>query len=287
VAEHTILEWIKEIVKNVKWKQLLIGELSWKRLLKSVLFVYSGVGIYVFFYSDRLIFMPPPTSYSDTSEILKLTTSNGDRISAMYLPNPSATYTLLYAHGNAEDLGKILPILENIRSIGFSVFSYDYRGYGTSEGKPSEHNAYQDINAAYQYLTQNLDIPATHIIAYGRSVGGGSAIDLASHQPLAGLVVESSFVTAFRVMTRIPIFPFDKFANMAKIDRVNCPVLVMHGTADEVIPFWHGQQLFEAVQTPKQALWVENAGHNDLSDVAGDRYVKALQEFSKTLRSNS
>jgi abhydrolase domain-containing protein 17 len=263
-----------------------MGELSWQRMLKSILFIYACVGIYVFFCSDRLIFLPPPASYPDTPEILKLTTTKGDRISAIYLSNPTATYTLLYAHGNAEDLGQILPILQNLREIGFAVFSYDYRGYGTSEGKPSERNAYEDIDAAYQYLTQNLGIPPTHIIAYGRSVGGGSAIDLASRKTLGGLVVESSFVTAFRVMTRIPIFPFDKFANIAKIDRVNCPVLVMHGTADEVIPFWHGQQLFDAVRTPKQALWVEGAGHNDLSEVAGDRYVKALQEFSKTLRSN-
>jgi abhydrolase domain-containing protein 17 len=270
----------------VNWKKILIGELSWKRILKSILFVYTCVGIYVFFGSDRLIFLPPPASYSDTPEILKLTTTNGDRISAIYLPNPTATYTLLYAHGNAEDLGNILPILENLRAIGFAVLSYDYRGYGTSEGKPSERNAYQDINTAYQYLTQTLGIPATQIIAYGRSVGGGSAIDLASRQSLGGLVVESSFITAFRVMTRIPIFPFDKFANITKIDRVKCPVLVMHGTADEVIPFWHGQQLFEAVQTPKQALWVESAGHNDLSEVAGDRYVNALQEFRQMLRSN-
>lgn len=269
-----------------KWQRLLFGEFSRLRLLKSILFVYSCVGIYVFFDADRLIFLPPPASYADTPNILKLKTANGDRISAIYLPNSTATHTLLYAHGNAEDLGQILPVLQQLREIGFAVFSYDYRGYGTSIGKPSERHAYEDINAAYQYLNQHLNIPATQIIAYGRSVGGGSAIDLASRQPLGGLVVESSFVTAFRVITRIPIFPFDKFANISKIDRVNCPVLVMHGTADEVIPFWHGQQLFEAVQSQKQALWVEGAGHNDLSEVAGDRYVQALQKFSASLRSH-
>lgn len=270
-------------MNHVKWKHLLIGDFSWQRMVRSILFVYICVGIYVFFGSDRLIFLPPSASYQDTPEILKLTTSDGDRISAIYLPNPTATYTLLYAHGNAEDLGQIFPVLQNLREMGFSVFSYDYRGYGTSEGQPSEGNAYEDIDAAYNYLTANLGIAPTQIIAYGRSVGGGSAIDLASRQALGGLVIESSFVTAFRVLTRIPIFPFDKFDNIAKLDRVNCPVLVMHGTADEVIPFWHGQQLFEAVQTPKQALWVEGAGHNDLSEIAGDRYVKALKEFSETL----
>lgn len=269
-----------------KWQRLLIGEFSWKRLLKSILFVYACIGLYVYFYSDRLIFLPPPASYPDTPNILKLTATNGDRISAIYLPNSSANYTLLYAHGNAEDLGQILPILQHLRELGFAVFAYDYRGYGTSEGKPSERHAYEDIDAAYRYLTQTLNIPATQIIAYGRSVGGGSAIDLASREPLAGLVVESSFVTAFRVMTRIPIFPFDKFANITKIRRVQCPVLVMHGTADRVIPLWHSEQLFEAVQSQKQALWVEGAGHNDLWDVAGDRYANALQTFSASLRSH-
>lgn len=269
----------------MRWKRWLVGELSWQRMLKSILFVYVCVGLYAYFGSDRMIFLPPPASYRDTPEILKLTTVDGDRISAIYLPNPTATHTLLYIHGNAEDLGQILPVLQTLREIGFSVFAYDYRGYGTSEGMPSERNAYEDIDAAYRYLTEKLGISPSQIIAYGRSVGGGSAIDLASRKPLGGLVVESSFVTAFRVMTRIPLFPFDKFANLGKIRWVNCPVLIMHGTTDEVIPFWHGQQLFDAVRAPKQALWVENGGHNDLAEVAGNRYLTALQEFRDTLRS--
>ena len=230
-----------------------------------------------------MIFLPPTPTYQDSANIIKLETRDGERISATYFPNFSATYTILYAHGNNEDLGQILPVLLNLNELGFGVFAYDYRGYGTSEGKPSERNAYEDIDAAYVYLTQTLEIPPDRIIVYGRSVGGGSAIDLASRQPVAGLVVESSFVTAFRVVTRIPIFPFDKFSNLEKIKRVDCPVLVMHGTADEVIPFWHGQQLFEAVQTPKKSLWIADAGHQNLKDIAGDRYEKALENFIQNI----
>ncbi|MDY6938776.1 MAG: alpha/beta hydrolase [Cyanobacteriota bacterium] len=268
---------------RINWRKILIGELSWKRLLRSILFVYASVSLYLFFGADRLIFLPPQPTYQDDASIVKLETIDGDRISATYFPNSSAVYTILYAHGNNEDLGQIASVLQNLNTLGFSVFAYDYRGYGTSEGKPSERNAYRDIDAAYGYLIQDLEIPPDRIIAYGRSVGGGSAIDLASRQPIGGLVVESSFVSAFRVVTRIPLFPFDKFANIDKIDRVNCPVLVMHGTADEIIPFWHGEKLFQVAQIPKQSLWVAEAGHQDLVAIAGERYRQSLQEFRRLL----
>ncbi|HAX79930.1 MAG TPA: hypothetical protein DCY88_29865 [Cyanobacteria bacterium UBA11372] len=90
-----------------------------------------------------MIFLPQPSTYEDTQDIIKLTTANGVSISAIYLPNPKAKYTILYSHGNAEDLGYGLPMLKELRDIGFSVFAYDYQGYGTSRGTPSEANAYQ------------------------------------------------------------------------------------------------------------------------------------------------
>ncbi len=101
------------------------------------------------------------------------------------------------------------------------------------QGKPSEGNAYRDIDTAYNYLTQTLRIPSERIIVYGRSVGGGSAVDLAGREALGGLILESSFTSAFRVIVPFPILPFDKFANIDKIERVNCPVLVIHGKADD------------------------------------------------------
>ncbi|HAX79931.1 MAG TPA: hypothetical protein DCY88_29870 [Cyanobacteria bacterium UBA11372] len=137
----------------------------------------------------------------------------------------------------------------------------------------------KDIDAAYNYLTQELKIPPNRIIAYGFSVGGGPSVDLAARKPIAGLIVENTFITAFRVVTHIPIVPFDKFANIDKIKNVRCPVLVMHATADEVIPFYHGQKLFAAAKEPKRFLPIEGAGHNNLRLVAGERYVKALREF--------
>lgn len=262
-------------------QKLLVGEFSPMRLLRSALFIYVVVCAYAFFFSDRTIFQPQPSSYRDTSAIIKLDSAENVKISALYLPNPEASHTILYSHGNAEDLGDIQPILNKLQALGFAVFAYDYRGYGTSRGKPSERGTYEDINAAYEYLTRQLGIPPSQIIAYGRSVGGGPAIDLASREPVAGLVVESTFVTAFRVMTRIPLLPFDKFVNIDKIRKVRCPVLVIHGTADRVIPFEHGQKLYETANEPKRFLRVEGAGHNDLILVANQEYGKTLQAFDQ------
>ena len=138
-----------------------------------------------------------------------------------------------------------------------------------------------------EYLTKKLGIPANKIIVYGRSVGGGPSIDLASRQPVAGLVIESSFTTAFPVVTRIPIYPFDRFPNIDNIKSINCPVLVMHGNADQVIPFSHGQQLFAIANQPKLSLWVDGAGHLNLLEIAGQKYVKVMGEFIRLVQYNN
>ena len=266
-------------------RKLLVGEFTWKRLVRSVLFIYIFFALYVFFRADSMIFLPPTASYQDTQDILKLPVTKNEQISALYLPNPSATYTLLYIHGNAEDLGDIRPRLEQLQRWGFSVFAYDYRGYGTSDGRPSERNAYQDVEAAYTYLIQQLNVPADSIIVYGRSVGGGSATALASQQPVAGLILESAFTSAFRVVVPFPLLPFDKFTNLPKLKNVRCPVLIMHGGADEIIPFHHGQTLYGAAPDPKAFLWVPEAGHNDFAIVSGDRLREALVAFQQLVTS--
>ena len=241
--------------------------------------IYVLVLIIAIFSSERLIFQPQPPGYRDSAAILKLTSSDGAKISAIYLPNPAATFTVLFSHGNAEDVGYVAPLLEQIRGAGFSVFAYDYQGYGTSEGKPTEAHTYDDEEAAYNYLTQTMRIQPNRIIAFGRSVGTGPAVDLASRRPVAGLILQSPFLSAFRVMTRIPVLPFDRFNNLRKIRKVHCPVLVIHGTQDTVINVAHGKELFAAANEPKQAFWVDGANHNDVELVAGPQYVNALTAF--------
>jgi abhydrolase domain-containing protein 17 len=267
-----------------KLQKLLIGELSWRRLIASVLFIYGFFAVYVFLRADSMIFLPQPTSYQDDSSILKLQVTDREQISARYLPNPQAKYTILFIHGNAVDLGDIQPFLSRLQSWGYSVFAYDYRGYGTSHGTPGEANAYQDAVAAYAYLTQKLGISPQRIIIYGQSVGGGSATELATRYPVAGLILESTFTSAFRVVVPFPLLPFDKFTNLEKISRLRCPVLVMHGSADAVIPFPHGEKLYAAAPEPKLKLWIEGAGHNDFTEVAGDRHRKALAMFQELIQ---
>ncbi len=271
---------------NPNPKILLIINL-FKRMLLSLILIYLTFAIIIYFQVEKIIFLPPPSTYQDTDEIIKLTSEDGTKLSSSYLLNPDAKYTILYAHGNASDLGMIKPKLEQLKDIGFSVLAYDYRGYGTSEGKPSEKNTYKDIDTAYNYLTQELKIPPQQIIPFGCSLGGGSAIDLAVRKPVAGLITESTFTSIFKVKVPIKILPFDKFPNLEKISKVKCPVLIMHGKLDEVVPFYHSKQLFEQAPSPKLSLWIEDAKHNNFQYAAGERYTKILKEFIELVNNHN
>jgi fermentation-respiration switch protein FrsA (DUF1100 family) len=254
-------------------------------LLYAAATFYLILVLVAMFLSDRMIFQPQRSSYKDSPDFLKLTTTDGTRITAVYRPNPSATYTLLFSHGNAEDIGDNLAFFMQLCSAGFAVFAYDYHGYGTSGGTPSEKAIYGDIDAAYEYLTATLQVPPERIISFGRSVGTGAAIDLAARKPVGGLIVQSGFTTAFRVLTHVPLVPFDRFRNVEKVKKVRCPILFMHGQADEVIPFRHGLKLYEMASAPKMHLWIDGAHHNDFELIAGSRYFTALQEFAAMLAS--
>lgn len=252
-------------------------------LLRIAVLLYAGLLAFGYFLSDRYIFLPRPSSYKDTPEFLKLTTEDGSKITALYLQNRSAKFTLLISHGNSEDLGDDRDWLEDLQKAGFNIFAYDYEGYGTSEGRPNEARTYQDESAAYSYLVTALKIPPSRIIIFGKSVGSGPAVHIAAREPAAGLIVQSGFTSAFRVVTRVSIVPFDKFPNYKDIRNVHCPVLIMHGTIDSVISFEHGKVLFELANEPKTHLWVDGANHNDLEDIAGENYFKTLQTFAASL----
>jgi fermentation-respiration switch protein FrsA (DUF1100 family) len=244
---------------------------------------YLALTLYGASFADSIIFQPPSPGYREDASVLKLTSADGARISAKYFPNSKATFTLLFSHGNAEDIGYDTPFLEAIRDAGFAVFAYDYQGYGTSEGRPSEPHVYEDSEAAYNYLTHNLHVPANRIIAWGRSLGAAAAVDLAARHPVAGLIMESAFTSAFRVLTRFAVLPFDKCPNLAKIGNAGCPVLVIHGKRDRIISFYHGQTLFAAANQPKRCYWVDKAGHNNLALVAGSGYLDELRSFAASV----
>jgi pimeloyl-ACP methyl ester carboxylesterase len=275
-------------VDKRKIRKILVGDFTVKRMVLSLVFIYACLALFVYLFSDRIIFWGQgrESSYKDGPEILKIETKDGVEISALYLSEPNSEFTILYSHGNAEDIGDIREVLEAFQNKGFSVLAYDYRGYGTSDGTPSERNTYEDAEAVYEYLAGKLGCPPDRIIALGRSLGGAAAMHLACREKLAGLILESSFVTAFRVTTHIPLLPFDKLRNIDKIRQVQCPVLVIHGRDDKTIPFRHGEKLFEAANEPKLKFWVDDAGHNDLFWIAGARYWEITKEFTDVIRAN-
>jgi fermentation-respiration switch protein FrsA (DUF1100 family) len=251
-------------------------------LLQILFFIYVLLALSFWLLADNVLFQPPKHPNSLYLAI-DIPLANQQTLSAVYLPNPKARYTILFSHGNAEDLFFVYPFLQLLEQHGFAVFAYDYPGYGKTPGKPTEANTYQAINAAYDYLTSQLNVPPSSIIIYGRSVGAGPSIELARNKRIGGLILESPFVSAFRVYTKWPMFPFDRYRNLSKIPEVRAPILLIHGTHDSVIPLWHGQKIYDAIKSPKQAYWVENASHNDVQAVAKEQYFQTIQHFAQSL----
>jgi fermentation-respiration switch protein FrsA (DUF1100 family) len=268
-----------------KLKHYLIGEYSLKRFICSIAFVYLSLLLFAYFFADRMIFIKLPSSYTDTDNILKIETKDGKKISAVYLFNPEAEFTILYSHGNAEDIGNIRFSLDRLYRKGFSVFAYDYHGYGTSQGKAGEKTAYMDADAAYNYLVNNRKVSSDKIIVFGRSVGSGTATFLAEQYDVAGLIMESPFLSAFRVSTRIKIAPFDKFDNLKRISKITCPVLIIHGKEDRVVPFWHGKKLYQQANEPKLNLWLDGLGHND-DKMLLKTYWQAVDKFTELVKAD-
>jgi hypothetical protein len=231
--------------------------------------------------ADGLIFLPPAPSYdASLPGLLRLPTAEGDTIAARWVETPGARVAHLFAHGNAEDVGHGRYVGDAYADLGASVLAIEYPGYGLSTGRASETGAYAAIDAAYTWLREEAGFAPEAIVAHGRSLGAAVAVDLASREAVGGLVIESGFVSAYRVMTRVPLLPFDQFTSLAKLPSVDAPVLVIHGGLDAVIALWHGRRLHDAVPEHRRAaLWVERAGHNDLADVAGEAYWRTLADF--------
>lgn len=244
---------------------------------------YGVAVLVVALFADRLILPAPAPSYDRLAAgMFRLPAPDGSDLVGLLLPLPDAPYTILYSHGNYEDLDWVRPRLEMLRRLGFQVFGYDYRGYGLSGGTASVANAAADARAAYDYVRRELGVPATRIVLYGRSIGGGPSLLLAAEEPVAGLILEGTFTTAFRVVTHVPILPFDRFDNESVIAGVDVPVLIMHGRHDRVVPFHHGPALYEAAGEPKRYAWFD-AGHNDIPETDWARYADAVRGFTEDL----
>jgi fermentation-respiration switch protein FrsA (DUF1100 family) len=266
-------------------KRRLVGDLSWRRLGRSSLIIYALLVAFLYFREDALVFVPQASTYHDGPGFVKLLTADGLHITASYMANPQATYTLLYSHGNAEDVGENQPLMQQLHDLGFNVLLYDYHGYGTSEGTPGERTSELDIESAYHYLVGPLKTPANRIIAYGRSVGSGPTLALAVREPVAAVVLESAFTDPASARVPVRLLPWVMFPNLQRITQLHVPVLVLHGLADELIPPAHGKALYAAAPGPKRFLWVAGAGHDNLKEVASESYGHALVDFAHSLDS--
>ncbi|KAJ7422640.1 Protein ABHD17C [Willisornis vidua] len=208
-------------------------------------------------------------------------TSKGNRIACMFVRcSPNAKYTLLFSHGNAVDLGQMSSFYIGLGSrINCNIFSYDYSGYGASSGKPTEKNLYADIDAAWVALRTRYGIRPENVIIYGQSIGTVPSVDLAARYESAAVILHSPLTSGMRVAfpDTKKTYCFDAFPNIDKISKITSPVLIIHGTEDEVIDFSHGLALFERCQRPVEPLWVEGAGHNDV-ELYG-QYLERLKQF--------
>ncbi|KAK5888854.1 hypothetical protein CesoFtcFv8_014908 [Champsocephalus esox] len=217
----------------------------------------------------------------DLTDVFLTRSSRGNRVGCMYIRcAPNARFTVLFSHGNAVDLGQMSSFYIGLGTrINCNIFSYDYSGYGVSTGKPSEKNLYADIDAAWHALRSRYGISPENIILYGQSIGTVPTVDLASRFECAAVVLHSPLTSGMRVAfpDTKKTYCFDAFPNIEKVSKIPSPVLIIHGTEDEVIDFSHGLALFERCPKAVEPLWVEGAGHNDIELYS--QYLERLRRF--------
>ncbi|GMI88497.1 hypothetical protein like AT2G24320 [Hibiscus trionum] len=248
--------------------------------------------------ASKLAFFPPdPPSYdvheendgrlaltglpsNKSMDVHLLDTKGGNKIVATFWKHPFARFTLLYSHGNAVDLGQMHDLfIELSAHLRVNIMSYDYSGYGASSGKPSELNTYYDIEAVCNCLKKEYGVKQEELILYGQSVGSGPTLHLAPQlHKLRGVVLHSAILSGVRVLYSVKTtFWFDIYKNIDKIQRVNCPVFVIHGTNDDVVDWSHGKRLWELSKEKYSPLWIKGGGHCDLETFP--EYFKYLRKF--------
>ncbi|KAK2663198.1 hypothetical protein Ddye_001772 [Dipteronia dyeriana] len=213
-------------------------------------------------------------------DVLKLDTKRGNQVVAMFIKNPAARLTVLYSHGNAADLGQMYELFYELSfHLRVNLMGYDYSGYGQSTGKPSEQNTYCDIEAVYRCLEEKYGVKEEDVILYGQSVGSGPTLDLATRLPkLRAVILHSPIMSGLRVMYPVKrTYWFDIYKNIDKIPFINCPILIIHGTSDDVVDWSHGKQLWELCKEKYEPLWIKGGNHCDLE--LYPQYIKHVKKF--------
>jgi len=260
------------------------------KVLQVIAFIIIGLYfaflIILYLIQARMIFFPGKLArdftfqLGDTGQEVFLTTADGEKINALFFGSTGED-VVLYFHGNAGDLSGWQFVAEDFTQAGYSVMIVDYRGYGKSSGSISEKGFYADADAAYDFLVRQKKFNPQEIVIYGRSIGSGVAVDLASRVPCKGLVLESAYSSLGALADeKVPFF-FPSlylkysFNNAKKINRVKSPVVFVHGTHDTLIPSAHSEHLYNRFQGRKKLILVAKAEHNDLS---------SFQEYHQFLR---
>jgi fermentation-respiration switch protein FrsA (DUF1100 family) len=247
---------------------------------------YAAACAYLWAWQREIIFLGEPTALhlatdvGTTYQSVRIPVGTAGFLAAWWLPSAlpeAAPAAVLYLHGNEGNLAREVDRLQALRRLGFPILAIDYRGYGQSSGPPpSEAQLYEDAAAAWNYLTQIRGLEPTQLVIYGHSLGGAVAAELALRQPAACAIVLESTFTSMADMGRLryPMFPIDwllnqRFDTAQRITRVVQPIVIVHGTRDDIVPAGMAERLFAAAREPKRLLLVPSAGHEDALQNSG------------------
>ncbi|MBI4309042.1 MAG: alpha/beta hydrolase [Candidatus Omnitrophica bacterium] len=257
----------------------------------AIIVLVTAVGVFflVRYLESTAIFFPGKDVFITPSraglpyEDVYIQAPDGVRINAWFLKRPHAASTLIFAHGNAGTMGDRLMKIKFFHDLGLNVLAFDYRGYGKSEGVPTEKGIYLDAQAAHDYLKSRGDINMERIILYGASLGGVVAVDLAAKRPAAALIVDSSITSAREAAQvfypHLPSFLMRvKFDSLSKIRHIPVPKLFIHSPQDQTVPYAMGRRLFEAASGPKEFI-TSSGGHNEVQIVSDHKTANALKLY--------
>ena len=251
---------------------------------------YIAFVSFLFVFQSHYVYYPEHVLSADPGDIglnfdsVSFETKDGVKLSGWFVPSEGARGMILFCHGNGGNISHRLESIQILHQLGLDVFIFDYRGYGQSEGKPTEQGTYQDAEAAWQYLTEERQVNPNEVIIFGRSLGGAVAAWLAQSNTPGALILESTFTSlpdiAGKLYPYVPVRLLLRFHyNTAEyLGRVNCPVLIVHSRNDEIMPFGHGRRLFEMAKEPKEFLEITGT-HNEGFITSGKRYAEDLHAF--------
>lgn len=260
--------------------------------MRVFLSILIGVGL-IFFYIKYLehkgVYYPVkevlvyPSSVSIPFNDVYITTEDNVKINGWFIENPKAKYTLLFFHGNAGNIGDRIDKLQFLYQTGLNIFIIDYRGFGKSQGRPSESGFYRDAFAAYDYLLNTLGISPDQIIIYGESLGTAIAVDISFHRKVKALILEGAFSRgrdmAVKIYPFLPGFIFsNSFDSLTKIKEISAPKLFIHSRDDEIVPFNLSKKLYEHAKEPKEFLEIQG-DHNSAFLSSQQSYLFSISAF--------